>query len=77
MTEQMENLTKAQHSANFTTMDLRAALSSAGAVQGLALMPLIERAATLATDIERLLHAVHDDDMIDAAILAKAKEPTA
>lgn len=76
MTEQMENLTRAQQAARLTADSLSAALASAGAVQGLVLMPLIERAATLAADIERMLHAVHDDDMIDAAILAKAKEPT-
>lgn len=72
-----ERLNKALHSAQFAAGDLREALASAGAVQGFALLPLIAQAAALAVDIDRLLHAVQDDDRIDAAILAKAKEPTA
>lgn len=76
MTELQGNLTKATNSANFTAKDLNAALSTAGAVEGMALLSLLDRAATLAADIDRLLRAVQDDDTI-AARLASAKEPTA
>lgn len=72
----IENLTKARDSATFTAHDLRAALATAGAVESLVLLPLIARAATLAADIEQLLLAAIDHDIIDTA-LDKMKGPTA
>lgn len=72
MNELLEELTKAHHSANYTAGDLRVALQSANAVQGMALLKLIERAAVLSADIGLLLNAVRDDDAA-----ATAKEATA
>lgn len=76
MTELQENLTKARDSARLAHADLRAALTPAKPLESLALLPLIERAATLAADLDRLLWAVIDHDIIDTA-LTQAKEPTA
>lgn len=72
----MEHFTQALHTAHFTRNSLRDALMMAGAVQGLALLPLIDRAAALAGDIERLMRAVSEDDKIDEA-MAAAREKTA
>lgn len=77
MDEFDENLTKARDCAQFVANDLRAALMTAGAVEGMVLLPLIERAALLAADIERLRVNAAEDANIDAAMLAKAKEGTA
>lgn len=56
-----ENLTAAAQAASFPVSSLRDALKTAGAVQGLAILALIERAATLARDIDALRAAVAED----------------
>lgn len=56
-----ENLTAAAQAATFPVSTLRDALKTANAVQGLAILALIERAATLARDIDALRAAVHAD----------------
>lgn len=55
-----EQLTQADHSAAFMLSHLQQALTHANPVQALVLLPLIERAATLARDVGALLAAVED-----------------
>ena len=57
----LENLTAAAQVASFPVSSLRDALKTATAVQGLAILALIERAATLARDIGALRAAVAED----------------
>lgn len=52
-----EELLKAQHSAQFTTQELQAALKSADAVTALLLLPMIAQAAGLTRQIDELIHA--------------------
>ena len=61
-----ENMASSSDSARYCAQYLRDALEVAGAVQGLAMLPLIERAAMLAADIDRLLQAVREDDITAA-----------
>jgi hypothetical protein len=56
-----ENLTQAAQAAGFPVSSLRDALKGASAVQGLAILALIDRAATLQRDIEALRAAVAED----------------
>ena len=57
-----EHLTAAAQAASIPVSALRDALKTANAVQGLAILALIERAATLARDIDALRAAVAEDD---------------
>jgi hypothetical protein len=52
-----ENLAAARDCAKFTAQDLRAALSKAGAVEALVILPLIAEAERLTQQIEALILA--------------------
>jgi hypothetical protein len=56
-----ENLTQAAQAASFQVSSLRDALKGCNAVQGLAILALIERAANLQRDIDALRAAVLAD----------------
>jgi len=49
-----EHLSKSEHELSFVRGDLRSALRTATAVEALIILPLIERAGTLARDIAAL-----------------------
>ena len=61
MSMTIEHLTAATQVASFPVSSLRDALKTSSAVQGLAILALIERAATLARDIDALRAAVAED----------------
>lgn len=57
----IEELHKACDGMEMARSDLRVALAKSGAVQGLALLPLIGRAEELRRDVYALLGAVEQD----------------
>ena len=61
MNQTHENITRATQCAPFVTDALRDALKTAGAVQGMAILALIERSAALSRDIAALERAVAHD----------------